>query len=76
MSLKKRLAALAMAGVMALSLTACSPKEMLSNAILSTATLLASAVPMTATRTKPPKRWPNPAAASPSPKEWKPAAAL
>lgn len=40
MSLKKRLAALAMAGVMALTLTACSPKEMLSNAILTTATVL------------------------------------
>ena len=40
MSLKKRLAALAMAGIMALALTACSPKEMLSNMILSTATLL------------------------------------
>ena len=40
MSLKKRLAALAMAGIMALTLTACSPKEMLSNMILSTATLL------------------------------------
>lgn len=40
MSLKKRLGALALVGVMALTLTACSPKEMLSNAILSTATLL------------------------------------
>ena len=40
MSLKKRLGALALVGVMALTLTACSPKEMLSNAILTTATVL------------------------------------
>ncbi len=40
MSLKKRLGALALAGVMALTLSACSPKEMLSNAILTTATVL------------------------------------
>ena len=40
MSLKKRLGALALVGVMALTLTACSPKEMLSNVILKTATVL------------------------------------
>ena len=36
----KRAAALALAGAMALSLTACSPKELASDLILKTATLL------------------------------------
>ena len=40
MKLKKRLAALALALVMALSLTACSPRDMLSNMIIGVVDLL------------------------------------
>ena len=40
MKLKKHLAALALALVMALSLTACSPRDMLSNMIIGVVDLL------------------------------------